>query len=100
MFVAYSLKASTSVPAPSSKQSSKSMSMYSSDPLVKLCPTLEQEMFATMLLDRTMTLELGTVLFKLYEELEIDGSIPDALLTAHDGVRHLRVEYLQEHWAS
>ncbi|KAG1861789.1 hypothetical protein DFJ58DRAFT_871798 [Suillus subalutaceus] len=69
-------------------------------PLVKLCPALEQEVFATMLLDRTMTLELGTMLFKLYEELEIDGSTPDALLTVHNSVRHLRVEYLQEHWAS
>ena len=48
-------------------------------------------------------LESGTVLFKLYEELEIDSSMPDALLTMHGGTRHLRVEYLylQEwHWAS
>jgi hypothetical protein len=53
-----------------------------------------------MLLDRSTTLELGTVLFELYEELEISGLAPDALLTAHDGVRHVRVEYLQEHWSS
>ncbi|KAG0697389.1 hypothetical protein DFH29DRAFT_878740 [Suillus ampliporus] len=63
-------------------------------------PALEQEAFATMLLDRSTTLESGTVLFKLYEELEIDGTTPDALLTVHNGVKHLRIEYLQEHWAS
>ncbi|KAG1780071.1 hypothetical protein EV702DRAFT_1194838 [Suillus placidus] len=64
-------------------------------------PALEQEAFATMLLDRSTTLEeSGTVLFKLYEELEIDSSTPDALLTVHNGVKHLRIEYLQEHWAS
>ncbi|KAG2148639.1 uncharacterized protein EDB93DRAFT_1046919, partial [Suillus bovinus] len=34
-------------------------------------PALEQEAFVTMLLDRSTTLESGTVLFKLYEELEI-----------------------------
>jgi len=46
-------------------------------------------------------LESGIVLFKLYEELEIDNSMPDALLTMHGGTRYLRVEYLQEwHWAS
>jgi len=39
------------------------------------------------------------VLFKLYEELEIDGSTPDTLLTMHSGVKHHRAEYLQEHWA-
>jgi hypothetical protein len=53
-----------------------------------------------MLLDRSTTLESGVVLFKLYEDLKIDGSTPDALLTIHSGVKHLRVEYLQEHWAS
>ncbi|KAG1783479.1 hypothetical protein EV702DRAFT_1208420, partial [Suillus placidus] len=59
-------------------------------------PALEQEAFATMLLDRSTTLEeSGTVLFKLYEELEIDSSTPDALLTVHNGVKHLRIEYLQ-----
>ncbi|KAG2140102.1 hypothetical protein DEU56DRAFT_293234 [Suillus clintonianus] len=64
-------------------------------------PALEQEAFAMMLLDRSTTLEeSGTVLFKLYEELEIDESTPDALLIVHNGVKHLRVEYLQEHWAS
>ncbi|KAG2115631.1 hypothetical protein DEU56DRAFT_748514, partial [Suillus clintonianus] len=63
-------------------------------------PALEQEAFAMMLLDQSMTLESGTVLFKLYEELEIDESTPDALLIVHNGVKHLRVEYLQEHWAS
>ncbi|KAG1773603.1 hypothetical protein EV702DRAFT_1048166 [Suillus placidus] len=64
-------------------------------------PALEQEAFATMLLDWLMTLEeSGTVLFKLYEELEIDSLTPDALLTVHNGVKHLRIEYLQEHWAS
>src|SRR6267154_4967678 len=39
------------------------------------------------------------VLFKLYEELEIDGSTPDTLLTMHGGVKHLQAEYLQGHWA-
>ncbi|KAG1762811.1 hypothetical protein EDD22DRAFT_846785 [Suillus occidentalis] len=63
-------------------------------------PALEQEAFAMMLLDRSTTLEEGTVLFKLYEELEIDESTPDALLTVHNGIKHLRVEYLQEHWDS
>ncbi|KAG1774617.1 hypothetical protein EV702DRAFT_1047571 [Suillus placidus] len=64
-------------------------------------PALEQEAFAMMLLDRSTTLEeSGTVLFKLYEELEIDSSTPDALLTVHNGVKHLHIEYLQEHWAS
>ncbi|KAG1769928.1 hypothetical protein EV702DRAFT_1049495 [Suillus placidus] len=64
-------------------------------------PALEQEAFATMLLDRSTTLEeSGTVLFKLYEELEIDSSTPYALLTVHNGVKHLCIEYLQEHWAS
>ncbi|KAG2097022.1 uncharacterized protein F5147DRAFT_816938, partial [Suillus discolor] len=62
-------------------------------------PALEQEAFAMMLLDRTTTLESGTVLFKLYEELEIDATMPDALLTEHNCIKHLRVEYLQEHWA-
>ncbi|KAG1785108.1 uncharacterized protein HD556DRAFT_1435280 [Suillus plorans] len=59
----------------------------------------EQEAFATMLLDWSMTLESGTVLFKLYEELEIYGMTPDVLLTVHNSVKHLRIEYLQEHWA-
>ncbi|KAG2158792.1 uncharacterized protein EDB93DRAFT_1245361 [Suillus bovinus] len=63
-------------------------------------PALEQEAFATMLLDRSTTLESRTVLFKLYEELEIDGTTLDALLTVHNGVKHLRVEYPQEHWAT
>ncbi|KAG1834789.1 hypothetical protein EV424DRAFT_1309714 [Suillus variegatus] len=63
-------------------------------------PALEQEAFATMLLDRSTTLESGTVLFKLYEELEIDETTPDALLTMHNGAKHLRIEYLQEHWAT
>jgi len=54
-------------------------------------PALEQEAFIRMLLDRSTTLESGTVLFKLYEELEIDSSTPDALLTVHGGTRHLRV---------
>jgi hypothetical protein len=45
-------------------------------------PALKQEAFATMLLDWLTTLEKsGTVLFDLYEELEIDGSMPDALQT-------------------
>ncbi|KIK31878.1 hypothetical protein CY34DRAFT_19478 [Suillus luteus UH-Slu-Lm8-n1] len=63
-------------------------------------PALEQEAFAMMLLDRSTTLEEGTVLFKLYEELEIEESTPDALLTVHNGVKHLRIKYLQEHWDS
>ncbi|KAG2111136.1 uncharacterized protein F5147DRAFT_573872 [Suillus discolor] len=63
-------------------------------------PALEQEAFAMMLLDQSMTLESGTVLFKLYEKLEIDRTTPDALLTVHNGVKHLHIEYLQEHWAS
>lgn len=64
-------------------------------------PALKQEAFATMLLDQLMTLEeSGTVLFRLYEELEIDRSTSDALLTVHNGVKHLRVKYLQEHYAS
>lgn len=61
-------------------------------------PALEQESFARMLLDQSTTLESGTILFKLYEELEIDGSTPDALLTMHGGLKYLRIEYLQEHW--
>ncbi|KAG1724590.1 hypothetical protein EDD22DRAFT_961786 [Suillus occidentalis] len=36
-----------------------------------------------------LTLEEGMVLFKLYEELEINESTPDALLTVHNGVKHL-----------
>ncbi|KAG1901602.1 uncharacterized protein F5891DRAFT_1187473 [Suillus fuscotomentosus] len=63
-------------------------------------PALEQEAFTMMLLDRSMTLEEGMVLFKLYEELEIDKSTPDALLTVHNSIKHLCVEYLQEHWDS
>ncbi|KAG1727637.1 hypothetical protein EDD22DRAFT_789270 [Suillus occidentalis] len=62
-------------------------------------PALEQEAFATMLLDRSTTLESGTVLFKLYKELEIDATTPDALLMVHNGIKHLHIEYLQEHWA-
>ncbi|KAG2129220.1 uncharacterized protein EDB93DRAFT_1256346 [Suillus bovinus] len=62
-------------------------------------PALEQEAFATMLLDQLTTLDSGTVLFKLYEELEIDTTTPDALLTVHNGAKHLHIEYLQEHWA-
>ncbi|KAG2159436.1 uncharacterized protein EDB93DRAFT_1061007, partial [Suillus bovinus] len=42
-------------------------------------PALEQEAFATMLLDQSTTLKSGTVLFKLYEELKIDGTTPDVL---------------------
>jgi hypothetical protein len=45
-----------------------------------------------MLIDRSTTLESGTVLFKSYDELEINGSTPEALLTVHDGVKHFRVE--------
>ncbi|KAG1872239.1 hypothetical protein F4604DRAFT_1582841, partial [Suillus subluteus] len=63
-------------------------------------PALKQEAFTRMLLDRSTTLKSGTVLFKLYEELKIAGMTLDALLTVHDGVKHLHVEYLQEHWAS
>jgi hypothetical protein len=54
-----------------------------------------------MLLDQSMTLEeSGTVLFKLYKELKIDRLMSDALLTVHNGVKCLHIEYLQEHWAS
>jgi hypothetical protein len=64
-------------------------------------PALKQEAFATMLLDQSTTLEeSGMVLFKLYKELEIDRSMLDVLLTVHNGVKHLHIEYLQEHWAS
>jgi hypothetical protein len=63
-------------------------------------PALKQEAFAMMLLDWSTTLKEGTVLFKLYEELEIDNSMPDALLTVHNGIKHLHIEYLQEHWDS
>ncbi|KAG2117883.1 uncharacterized protein F5147DRAFT_648321 [Suillus discolor] len=63
-------------------------------------PALKQEAFATMLLDWSTTLESGTVLFKLYEELEINGMTPDVLLTVHNGVKHLHIEYLQEHWTT
>ncbi|KAG1766656.1 hypothetical protein EDD22DRAFT_773799, partial [Suillus occidentalis] len=63
-------------------------------------PALKQKAFAMMLLDQSTTLKEGTVLFKLYEELEIDESTPDALLTVHNGIKHLRIEYLQEHWDS
>lgn len=41
----------------------------------------------------------GTVLFELYEELKVDATTPDALLTMHNSVKHLHIEYLQEHWA-
>ncbi|OJA09574.1 hypothetical protein AZE42_11508 [Rhizopogon vesiculosus] len=61
-------------------------------------PTLEHEAFTRMLLDRLTTLESGTVLFKLYEDLEVDASMHDALMAVHGGVKHLRVEYLQERW--
>ncbi|KAG1854989.1 hypothetical protein F4604DRAFT_1534901, partial [Suillus subluteus] len=41
-------------------------------------PALKQEAFAMMLLDWSITLkESGMVLFKLYEELKIDGLMPD-----------------------
>jgi hypothetical protein len=63
-------------------------------------PALKQEAFAMMLLDWPTTLKEGTMLFKLYEELEIDNSMPDALLTVHNGIKHLHIEYLQEHWDS
>ncbi|KAG1719013.1 hypothetical protein EDD22DRAFT_791944 [Suillus occidentalis] len=64
-------------------------------------PALEQEAFAMMLLDWSTTLkESGMVLFKLYEELEINESMLDALLTMHNGIKHLHIEYLQGHWAS
>jgi hypothetical protein len=41
-----------------------------------------------------------TSTFKLYEELKIDELMPDALLTVHNSIKHLHIEYLQEHWAS
>ncbi|KAJ8581309.1 hypothetical protein M405DRAFT_868786 [Rhizopogon salebrosus TDB-379] len=46
-------------------------------------PALEQEAFIRMLIDRLTTLESGTVLFKLYDELEIDGSTSDTFLQEH-----------------
>ncbi|OAX37182.1 hypothetical protein K503DRAFT_248969 [Rhizopogon vinicolor AM-OR11-026] len=61
-------------------------------------PALEQEAFMRMLLDQSTTLESGTMLFKLYEDLEVDASTPDALMAVHGGIKHLRVEYLKEHW--
>ncbi|OJA21058.1 hypothetical protein AZE42_09354, partial [Rhizopogon vesiculosus] len=51
-----------------------------------------------MLLYRSTALESGTVLFRLHEDLEVDASTHDALMAVHDGVKHLRVEYLQERW--
>jgi hypothetical protein len=53
-----------------------------------------------MLLNQSTTLEEGTVLFKLYEELKIDKLMPDALLTVHNSIKHLCIEYRQEHWDS
>ncbi|OAX30985.1 hypothetical protein K503DRAFT_137761 [Rhizopogon vinicolor AM-OR11-026] len=61
-------------------------------------PALEQEAFVRVLLYRSTTLESGTVLFRLYEDLEVDASTHDALMAVHGGVKHLRVEYLQDHW--
>ncbi|OJA09370.1 hypothetical protein AZE42_08544 [Rhizopogon vesiculosus] len=57
----------------------------------------EQEAFVRMLLDRSTTLESGTVLFKLYEDVEVGTSTSDGLMTVHGDIKHVRVEYLQEH---
>ncbi|KAG1907558.1 uncharacterized protein F5891DRAFT_1180568 [Suillus fuscotomentosus] len=60
-------------------------------------PALEQEAFMMILLDQSMTLKSETFLFKLYEELKIDKIILDVLLTVHNNVKCLHIEYLQEH---
>ncbi|OAX36081.1 hypothetical protein K503DRAFT_328942, partial [Rhizopogon vinicolor AM-OR11-026] len=44
-------------------------------------PALEQEAFVRMLLDRSTTPESGTVLFRLYKDLEVDASMTVASST-------------------
>ncbi|OJA19280.1 hypothetical protein AZE42_04501 [Rhizopogon vesiculosus] len=44
-------------------------------------PALEQEAFVRMLLDRSTTLESGTVLFRLYKDPEVDASMTVASST-------------------
>lgn len=56
---------------------------------------MEDEAFVNLLVRRTLILDNGTVLFKLFN-LECASSTPEDLLLTHEGNRYLRVDCLRE----
>jgi hypothetical protein len=56
---------------------------------------MEHEAFATLLARRTLILDDGSVLFKLFS-LECPSSTPESLVIMHEGNKYLRVDCLRE----
>lgn len=56
---------------------------------------LEHEAFASLLVKRTIVVEDGSVLFKLYD-LSIGPLTPDGLIVSREGCKYLRIDCLRE----
>ncbi|EIW74127.1 hypothetical protein CONPUDRAFT_140629 [Coniophora puteana RWD-64-598 SS2] len=56
---------------------------------------LEAEAFANMVTSRTITVEGGHVLFKMYRAFAADACTPDSALTIFNDEKYLRIPYLE-----
>lgn len=56
---------------------------------------MEHQAFATLLVKRTLTLDEGSVVFKMFD-LEYSPSTPDGLVIVRDGLQYLRIDCLRE----
>lgn len=56
---------------------------------------MEHQAFASLLMRRTLTLEEGSVVFKLFD-LDYPPSTPDSLIVVRDGLKYLRIDCLRE----
>jgi hypothetical protein len=56
---------------------------------------MEHEAFASLLARRTLVLEDGSVLFKLFD-LECPSSTPDGLIITHEGNKYVQIDCLRE----
>src|SRR5882762_2551298 len=56
---------------------------------------MEYEAFAKELHSRTKILLDGSILFKLYADLQVSGPFPNRLMVDHDGLKYLRIDCLR-----
>lgn len=57
---------------------------------------MEHQAFAALLMRRTVTLDDGSVLFKMFEVAYPELTTPDELVIIRDGLKYLRIDCLQD----
>lgn len=57
---------------------------------------MEDEAFASLIKSRLIRTNDGHVVFRLFQEFEVDPSTPDAYFHVHNGIKYLHLAYLEE----